>query len=98
MLPRRGPLPPMWKGKETRRGNTKDGGIFLISSSDRGGVGGIEALPGNPGDAIGQSPDSLLVSTYRIIAKNVKCIDLKNIDRHHKRANQNALNHFLREE
>ena len=58
---------------------------------------GIGASLGNDCDATSQTNDSLLVPIYRIIAKNVKCIDLENIDRHHKRANQIALNHFLME-
>ena len=62
-----------------------------------GGLGSEGASLGNDCDATSQTDDSLLVPIYRIIAKNVKCIDLENIDRHHKRANQNALNHFLRE-
>ena len=57
---------------------------------------GFGASLDNGCDAASQTNESLLVPTYRIIAKNVKCIDLENIDRHHKRANQNALNHFLR--
>ena len=61
------------------------------------GALGVGASLGNGCDATSQTNDSLLVPIYRIIAKNVKCIDLENIDRHHKRANQNALNHFLRE-
>jgi len=61
-----------------------------------GGLG-VGASLGNGCDATSQTIESLLVPTYRIIAKNVKCIDLENIDRHHKRANQIALNHFLRE-
>jgi len=61
-----------------------------------GGLG-VRASLGNNRDAASQTNDSLLVPIYRIIAKNVKCIDLENIDRHHKRANRIALNHFLRE-
>ena len=67
----------------------------MIGTSQVYGGLGIEASLGNDCDATSQTDDSLLVPIYRIIAKNVKCIDLANIDRHHKRANQNALNHFL---
>jgi len=48
-------------------------------------------------DATPQTNNSLLVPIYRIIAKNIKCINLKHIDRHHKRANQLALKHLLKE-
>lgn len=95
MLPRRGSLPPLWKGKETRRGDTKEGGMSVTSISDRIGIGGIVASPGNPGDAADQSHLSLLVPIYRIIEKKVKVIDFEDIDRHHKRANQSALSFYL---
>ena len=66
------------------------------TSQGHGGLG-IAASLGDDCDAIPQTDDSLLVPIYRIIAKNVKCIDLANINHRHKRANQNALNHFLTE-
>ena len=61
------------------------------------GTRGAEASNEGLNDATSQDNDSLLVPIYRIIAKNVKCIDLENIHHHHKRTNQKALNHFLME-
>jgi hypothetical protein len=84
-------------GKEARRDNNYGRVVSLTGAIQNSRHFGFMASQGEPCDAPPSSIDSLLVPIYRIIAKNVKFIDFENIDRYHKRANQNALNIIVNE-
>ena len=76
-------------------GNNRESVVSMKDIAKDYGYMGVGASQGNPCDATSQTNDGLLVPFYRIIAKNVKFIDLDDIDRHHKRTNQKAFTYFI---